>query len=156
MGVIEILKKAISKKEFKDFLKGTKEYNIRDRDGFFTDKSAVLYLGIYKYYELNPKSKINLLFENTLIEMLNGDEFDVVTAFDYFWKQALSESNNNSPFQLSKNSYIELKNSIIKNSEKLKKYKELPEYGALLEDGAYEYIENMTNYFETEYGRKIL
>lgn len=156
MDVVEILKSAISKNEFKDFLRGTKGYKILNKDGFFTDRSAVLYSGIYKYYEKNPKSNIDLFFEKTLIEMLNGNEFDIVTAFDYFWKQALSEYNNNAPFEFSKDSYIELRNSIIKNSEKLKNYKGLPEHGALLDQGAYEYMENMNNYFNNEYGHKIL
>lgn len=156
MTAIEKLKLSLSKNEFRDFLEGKGEYNIMSKEGFLSDRAIALYAGIYEYYKLNPNSNIDNKFEKTLVEMLNGNEFDIVTSFDYFWMQIKAEKTKNSPFKFDSKSYEKLKNAILLNTDKLKSYKEFFEYGAQLQNGAYEYIEGIDKYFESEYGHKIL
>lgn len=156
MNTLEKLKLALSKNELKYFLEGKGDYNIRSREGFISDRSIALYSGIYEYYNLNPNSQIDIIFEKTLIDMLKENEFDIVTAFEYFWMQIKAEEKNESPFRFDLKSYEALKNAIFLNAEKLKNYKELTEYGSQLENGAYEYIEGIDKYFEDEYNHKIL
>lgn len=154
--ILEMLETALSKNEFKNFLLGQNGYNIDNRDGFFTDISAVLYGGVYKHYETFPEKQINILFEQEINKMLSGSNFETMCAFDYCWRQISNEEHKQAPFVLSDECLKNLKNAIMTKAEALKKYKDYFEFGSELELGAYQYVININDILMNDYGRKIL
>lgn len=150
------LEHALKKGELRKYLTGSNECNIASRDGFFTDISAALYSGIYEYYKLKPESNINVIFESELVSMLEGSEFEIMCAFEYFWRQISCESRMTAPFELGKESILKLKNTILQKEDLLKNYKERWEFGAQLENGAYQYVQNIVKSIEEQYGRKLM
>lgn len=154
--IAEFLEHALKKGELRKYLTGSNEYNIASRDGFFTDISAALYSGIYEYYKLKPESNINVIFESELASMLEGSEFEIMCAFEYFWRQIFCESRMTAPFELGKESILKLKNTILQKEDLLKNYKERWEFGAQLENGAYQYVQNIGKSIEEQYGRKLV
>ena len=157
MNTVDILKEAISKNEFLEFLRGEKGYIVRGRDSYFngTDKAVALNT-IYEYYLSNPNSSINDILEKTLLNLLNSNEKDIMTSFAYFTTHYLAEQNKSAPFSFKNESYRILQNKIEENKEKLKVYKESAEYGKYLSEGAYEYAVNLGNYLNSEYYQKSL
>lgn len=156
MSIIDKVQNAISKNEMRNFLEGNGEYFIPDREGDFSNVSAALYVGIYEYFKSNPQSNLKEIFEKTLQDMLLGNELDIMIAFHIIYLQMLAEVKGLSPFEMSKDCYVSLKECVEKNSERLKKYKSHPEYGAFNQNGAYEYIVNINKYMEEKYGRKLI
>lgn len=154
--IVENLEKSLEKGEFKKYLLGQGEYNIPSRNGFFTDISISLYSGIYDYYKLNPSSKIDKIFENEIVKLLNGSPFEVMCAFEYCWRQMSCEERNVAPFKLNETFYLNLKNLLTSKKDILKNYKEYSEFGANLQDGAYQYAININKSLDEDYGRKIL
>ena len=154
--VVEKLDYSLKNNEFRDFLEGKGSYNIPSREGLFTDISTALYSGIYEYYELYPDSKIDKKFEGELIEMLHGENFDIMCAFDYCWRQITCEERKTAPFSLSQNCVLEVKKIINSKKDILSNYKDYVEFGSMLSNGAYEYSQNVSNMIESDYGRKIL
>lgn len=154
MKTIDMVKNAYENNQMKEYLKGDGIYYIRNRYSSKSDFGAALYNGIHEYYKINPN--IKNVFQNTIREMLKGDELDIMVSFEYIYLQLLSEIKKSCPFYLDKECYIELKNCLLNNVEKLKQYKSNPDYNSGTDKGAYGYIENIDNYFEENYGHKIL
>lgn len=156
VDIMKLVDKAIKTDSLKDLLVGNKNFNVPNQSGFITDKDVVLYGGIYGYYKKNPTSNINIKYENTLIEMLDGNLFELLNSFDYAFMQILSETMGIAPFKLNAEFYIKLKQKVELNKDVLKHYKEYVQYGANLSNGAYEYLENLNQYCEDNYGHKII
>lgn len=154
MKVVEMVDYAYKNNQIKEYLKGEGMYYIRNRYSEKSDFGAALYNGIHEYYQIN--SNIKDIFENTIREMLKGDELDIMVSFEYIYLQLLSEIKKNCPFYLDKECYEELKNCILNNADMLKQYKSNSDYNPADNSGAYGYIENINNYFEEEYGCKIM
>lgn len=154
--IIEKLEIALNNGELRQFLMGKGIYRIPSREGGFSDLSTALYSGIYEYYNLYPEKRINILFENEIINMLNGNNFEIMCAFDYCWRQIVCEERKTAPFNLSEQCIINIKRIIMEKQEVLKTYKEYSEFGGHLENGAYQYVQNIDKMVENEYGRKIL
>lgn len=154
--VIEKLETALDNNEFKNFLMGQGIYRIPSREGAFSDLSVALSSGIYEFHRLYPERGINVYFEKELVNMLNGNNFEIMCAFDYCWRQIICEERKTAPFKLSERCVIEIKNSILRNKDVLSVFKEYSEFGGVLENGAYQYAQNIDKMIENEYGRKIL
>jgi len=154
--ILDKLEYAIKNNEFRKFLKGEGEYRIPNRDGFFSDLSAALYSGIYEYCRLYPDKNLNIIFENEIISMFNGENFEIMCAFDYCWRHIICEERNKAPFKLSEHCLNELKNVILKKQDILSTYKVYSEFGGVLDNGAYQYAENIDKMLQAEYGRRIL
>ena len=154
--ILDKLNLALNHNELKEFLIGDGDYNIPSREGFFTDFSSALYMGIYECYKKNPNSNINILFEKEIINMLKGNPFEVMCAFDYCWRQISSEEKGTAPFSLSENCIKNIRESILAKRDLLMKYKEYSQFGSNLEKGAFQYVENIDRMLDNEFGRKIL
>lgn len=154
MKELDKLQLAIDKNEFAEYLKGTGIYKEMSRDTVLTDAATVLYI-IYDYYAQKPESKINLIFESTLLSLLNGNEFDIMTSFDYCLRQYLREQRGTAPFLFNCQTYEKVKETIENNADLLKNYKDFYEYGNTLNDGAYEYAHN-AGAFMDPYDQKVL
>lgn len=156
IDVTSLVERALENDNLKDLLEGKNDFNIPNQSGFLTDKDVVLYGGIYDYYKKFPEKQINKKYEETLIEMLNGELFDILNSLDYAFMQILSENMQIAPFKLSSDFYEMLRDTILKNMEELKQYREYEQYGANLQNAAYEYAQNLNKISEEEYGHKIL
>lgn len=152
MKIVDMLNDAISKNELKKYLLGTAEYRIPSREGYESDRISALKLGIHEMYKKNPE--IKNLFENCLIDMLNGKEIEIVIAFYYIWNQLLFERRNKAPFELDKKIYLILREKINEKEMDLRAYR-YPDFGGGLENGAYEYMSNINQYFEENKGGKV-
>lgn len=155
-NVVGLLETSLKKEEFRDFLEGKGMYNIPNREGFMTDRAIALYSGIYEYYKMHPEKEINKIFEKELIDMLHSDEFDVMCAFDYCWRQIVCEERKTAPFKLSEECLLNIKSSISSKKDILSNYKDYVEFGSMLNDGAFEYAHNIDMMLDEDYGRKIL
>lgn len=146
--LLEALEYALKNNELKEFLMGEGRYFIPCRVSTMTDFAVHLEIGIYYYYERHPESKINIAFEQALIEMFDGDNFTFMCGFMHYCRQKYLESINDAPFKLCMECMLHFKDSLAKKQESLKVYKEYWEFGSDLENGAYEYIENSLSSFE--------
>lgn len=159
MGMIEYANQkmslAIQTDSFCDFLCGYDNFVIPDRDGFCsTDRGGILYSCIFRTYEKDES--ISETFSKSLITLLKGNLFEFMTAFDYIQKQKFCEARGSAPFVLD-NSCVELLILQLHHRElSLKQYKEHYEFGALLQEGAWEYILNIKKAFIQEYGFDFL
>lgn len=156
VDVLNMLENAINSEQLKFFLEGVKDYEIPNQLNSNTDKDIVLFGGIYKYYRKNPSSKIDKLYENTLISMLDGTLFDLLNVYDYAYMQILAETKGIAPFKLSQDFYRLLREKIKNSANLLAEYKQFSQYGSSLPKGAYSYIQNLNDICETKYGRAIL
>ncbi|SDB35432.1 hypothetical protein SAMN02910298_01747 [Pseudobutyrivibrio sp. YE44] len=109
MDVLAVLKEAISKGEIIPFLRGEGEYMCEHNEMVQapeqTDVSKVLSRGIYKLYK--EDNSIKVLFENGLLEMLDGDDFDVYMVGAYLTSILFKEQNGLAPFSLDKDKIID-------------------------------------------------
>lgn len=96
------LQEALDKNELRKFLEGAYPYNIENSQYIPgtepTNISAILSKAIYKLYAENPH--IKSIFENTLMEMLDGNAFDIYTVILYIMSELFKEKNDIAPFQL--------------------------------------------------------
>ena len=152
MLVKDILDRALREGKFKDFLLGVGTYVVPSREGYATDRAAVMHSGIYKKYPEDPQ--IKELFENELKGFLKGDAYELMSCFDYVRIQMTSEANKTTPFELDKEVYEQVKQAIIQRAEELKQYRNY-EFGGMLQDGAYQYINNINNALEENFGTKL-
>lgn len=153
MQVIDILNRALEDNKFEDFLLGKGTYMVPSREGYVTDRSAVMHSGVYKKYLEDPAIKEK--FENAIIAFLNGSEYELLTAFDYIRIQMTSEANKVAPFEINRQLYEATRRTIIANADKLKQYRH-NDFGGRLQDGAYQYINNVNNALEENFGTHLL
>ena len=153
MLVKDVLDRAIKEGKFNDFLLGIGTYIIPSREGYATDRAAVMHSGIYKKYLEDPR--IKEMFESSLKQFLNGDTYALMSCFDYIRIQMTSEVNSVAPFELDKEIYEQVRKAIIERAEELKQYRNY-EFGGRLPEGAYQYINNINNALQDNFGAKLL
>ena len=73
----------------------------------------------------------------------------------FFYHKFYYEANEYSHFILSKECSVKLKEIITKRQESLKSYKEIWDFGGYLDNGAYEYIENLISKYENRVGDSL-
>jgi hypothetical protein len=147
------LQKALENDEFLSFVKGEGDYFYDDRDRYRqgTTETSLVEYDIYKYYENCPDSHIDRLWENTLLDLLNSSEYDMMLSFEYFGGQFRSEVSGLAPFRFHPESYRTLQTVIEKNQKKLLKYKEWYEFGNYLAGGAYEWAQSVGQFLNIDY-----
>ena len=126
-------------------------YYDRDRYRQGTTETSLVEYDIYKYYENCPDSHIDQLWENTLLDLLNSSEYDMMLSFEYFGGQFLSEVSGHAPFRFHPESYRTLQTVIEKNQKKLLKYKEWYEFGNNFAGGAYEWAQSVGQSLNKDY-----
>jgi hypothetical protein len=118
--------KAAEKSELKSFLRGENGYGISMPSMvtsiliLFTDVNRVLSAGVYEAYK--EDKRVKEMFENTLLEMLEGDASDVYIALEYISRQQDNKYNKNKAFE------INAEPIIVKLQEGLKRNRELLQY----------------------------
>jgi|GEM_PF-2710010 len=118
--------KAVEKSELKSFLRGENGYGISmssmetSVSVLFTDVNMALVAGVYEAYK--DDKRVKEMFENTLLEMLEGDASDVYIALEYIARQQDKEYNKNKKFE------INAEPIIVKLQEGLKRNRELLQY----------------------------
>ncbi len=113
------------------------------------DYGVVLYSGIYPYYESDHE--IKNLFEEALLHLLQGTDYNLLVAFEYAWRQRSCELRGSAPFAIDNACVEALKDEIKKREESLKLYKEYYYWGGSLKEGAFEYIRNILKSINEEY-----
>ncbi len=97
MDELEKLVQALNKNELILYLEGVNEYKIDLHHWigarFPTDVSIVLSKGIYLIYEKYPSLKIKQQFEESLLDMMHNEVFDLYIATKYVFGQMLNEKN---------------------------------------------------------------
>lgn len=120
MDYREKLQDALVKNEMNQFLKGIYPYNIESSQYSPstepTDISKVLSKAVYKEYLENHHIKV--IFENTLMDMIEGNTFDIYVTILYIMSELFKEKNNLSPFKLDVKKIISKLNYIIPDIEK--------------------------------------
>lgn len=155
--MLNLTSEAIAKNEFSDLLCGYGKYNIPDRAGFAqTDRSIVLYRGIYEYFGNCPNSNIKNVFEDTLITLMHGSPFELLTAFEYSFRQFSCEMRNTAPFLMNKKCLLHLQIEISKNEQTLKDCKQFYEFGKELPNSAWDYIRNVNKLLLNDYGKTLI
>ena len=148
------LNRAIKTNSFCDFLCGYGDFAIPDREAISsTDRTAVLHG--YSFEAYKKDKSIRERYTKSLRSLLNGTLFEFMTAFDYITEHKLSQLCANAPFAIDASCMELLVLQLGKREAALKAYKEHNEFGALLQEGAWEYIQNMKHYFAREYGADL-
>lgn len=126
--VKQLTLQAIKKKEMLAYLRGEGEYQIQPLSEFDScstpsDWSRALLEGIYPVYREYPKLHMDQLFVNSLLQLLDGDVYDIHVVFSmlfFFW---CDETSGKSPFILDKSILLpKLRRTLTIKKEDLKKY----------------------------------
>lgn len=122
-----LLLKAIKEKEVIKYLEGKDGYNFEVEHWVNasapTDWTKIIPKGIYAVYRENPEFKIDEIYEDALLEMMDGDPFDIYVALPIIHFQLIREERNASPFTIDKIKVLKkLSQTLIRNKEKLMNY----------------------------------
>ncbi len=157
MGRMELLerqlKNAMEKGEMKEFLLGDLDYGIRYREYYETEESVRM-SGIYHYYEKDPNVKP--VFEQGLLDLVNGSEYEILEAFEYLQAQVIRESGIGAepPFELDKDVYIKLRQSILSKKEELQNIKSVDRDDVPVKS-AYQYMEDINDDYKSNFGIRV-
>ena len=151
--ILERVKESISNDELTNLLLGEKNYFFPNRE--LPDDhnfGVILYSGIYEYFNIDVKIKQN--FENALLALIHGSDYDLLVAFEYIWRQISCEERGSAPFKIDTHCVVTLKNEISSREQALKCYKNniLFKWSHI---GTYEYINNIIESLEKDYGINI-
>ena len=145
---------ALKNDAFYDLLCGHHPYALPDRDGVSpTNRGGLLYSGIYRYFESD--NTIKTVFENTLYKLMRGSTYELLTAFEYIWRCKISEQRNTAPFSIDPQCVATLNLAIMGRRSELEHCKDLPEFGATLPSGSWDYVQNIAALYKAEYGRSM-
>lgn len=127
MDIKDQVIKSINNNEFIDMLEGKGDYKVELHQWISanvpTDAESILTKGIYPIYIYDKNIKIELLLEEALISMMDGELFDLYCALSIIFCQLIEEGFGSAPFKINKNKVLsKLKVALKKNENKLKKY----------------------------------
>jgi hypothetical protein len=156
MDILTMLKEAISKGEIILFLRGEGKYLCENNEMVQapeqTDVSKILSRGIYKLYK--EDDTIKNIFEDSLIEMLDGDDFDVYMVGSYLTSILFKENNGLSSFSVDKEKIIEkFSREVIARETRIKEGIKHP--SGFVNTSAWEDIERFNTVCKSEYGVKL-
>lgn len=150
---------AIENNELHQFLSGTGMYRLGYNP--YAPGNTMLNLtpamsAIYSYYIDEPKKRVDLILEDTLLDWLTWKSgIGVFAVFSVLSYQLKMELNNKSPFKINKDKIKkELKKALDIYKDKLKKRKEYE--GESLKEGLWEAIQIENKINIKNYGIEIL
>lgn len=153
MGKRELMIKAIEKKEFVDFLCGTGSYK-QEVSQYIpgvepTDTDGILVDAVYEEYKTNKDVKV--LFEDALVNMLNGKIQEVYIALLYFMGALFDEKHELATFQLDSNKILPLINTVLKD-RKNEMEKEIKFENSVIVKNAWKDVVRWNKICEDKYG----
>jgi hypothetical protein len=154
----KILIESIEKDEFYHFLIGYGDYKI-EMDQWVsanmpTNTSKILSDGVYKLYISRPDLTLDKRLFEELHRMLGMDIFNLYMVLDIVFSQLLNESYGVAPFSLDSAIVDCLSESLIKNQDLLKKYKEWQGMGK--ENGVWDEVIRIDKIIFDKTGRNII
>jgi hypothetical protein len=88
-----------------------------------TDWTKIIPWGIYEVYKENPELGLDKMIEDAILEMMDGEPFDIYVALTLVYFQLLSEHYDKSSFIIDRNKVLKkLRQTLINNKEKLMNY----------------------------------
>ena len=153
MNIKNLLLEAVSKNEMIEFLEGKNGYRVNVSQfvplNVPTDWTQIIPIGIYSAFLEKPKLKLDEMYEDAIIRMLEGDVFDIYVALSITHFQLLEEQSQTSPFRMNKDKILKKLREVIKvNEEYLRNYFEWS--GAVYKDGMWGEV-NRIDYLWREY-----
>lgn len=74
-------------------------------------------------YKENPELGLDKMFEDAILEMMDGEPFDIYVALFLVFNQLLNERDDKLPFVIDRNKVLKkLRQTLINNKEKLMNY----------------------------------
>ncbi len=111
--------------------------------------------GIYAVYRENPELEIDKIFEDALLEMMDGESFDIYAALSIIHFQLIREERNASPFTINKDKVLKkLSQTLIRNKEKLMNYFEWE--GKKHKEGVWGEVVRIDKLFKSKWNISIL
>lgn len=163
--IVDKVIRAMERNEMIDLLEGKGNYKIIVHHWIMvlgpTYVPELLYKGIYRVYNEYENSKINILFEETLISMLDKEVFDICCALDIIYEQLTNEEKKEenfiSPFKINRSKILnKLRVALRDNENELKKYFEWYVIWKDDKEGAWSYVLNTNYAFKRNFGISIL
>lgn len=157
-SIMKLFLDAINNKEVEKFFKGEGIYKIPiphmvpiNTPTDWTEVSS----GIYELYGDRPDLKINQLFEDTLLDMIEKDIISLYAGVNLFCGQLLREFDKSAPFEINKSKLLPLINQeLIKKCLDLKK--DFRWMGAGQAEGLWSEIKRLDDMLKKETGQGIL
>jgi len=122
-----LMLEAINNGEVIEFLEGKGNYKVAMNQwanvSAPTDWVRIITKGIYVVFNENPSLKVDKLFEDALLKMLDGEVFDIYVALAVFHFHLIREQRGASPFAMDREKILpKLSKTLIDNEEKLRDY----------------------------------
>ena len=157
MDILSLLKSAIQNGEMAQFLRGQGKYLCENNEMVQapeqTDVSKILSRGIYKLYEEDASFKS--LFENSLLQMLDGEDFDVYMVGNYITSILFKEENGLASFVVDKDKIIKkFSEEIFSRESRIKEGIKHP--SGFVNTAAWQDIERFNTVCKTEYGVELV
>lgn len=159
MSIYEITLKALNNNALIDLFEGKGNYKC-ELNRFIgaeipTDWAYVMRSGVYQVYNQHKELGIDKKIEQTLLEMCDGNSFDIYCATMVFFFQILSEEERRAPFRLNRDKILnKVRTSLQKHQLDMHHYYEWT--GANYEDGIWGDIVRIHNILNQDYGIKLI
>lgn len=111
----EIVKSSINNNQLKECLRGEGKYKYEDKNTSGPVDQSVILNAIYELYRKEPNLRVNTLFEEGLIDMINDDVEGIYLAIYYIYEQIGNEVKGISPFKINRLSVVDRISNVIKN-----------------------------------------
>ncbi|MDP4121222.1 MAG: hypothetical protein Q8876_09275 [Bacillota bacterium] len=114
-----VVQNAIERGELKECMMGMGKYEYSEKNFPGTFNEEEILNDFYSIYEDNPKLKADKIFQNTLVEMLNGNIKEIFAAIFYIYSQKYNEKKKISKFYLSDDIFEKVNEVVHKKMSEL-------------------------------------
>lgn len=151
----EVVKDAIKQNKLKECLEGKDKYKYEDKNNPGPIDYWIVLSSIYELYNNEPDLKVDIIFENTLIAILEENIEGLYLGIRYIYDQIENENKKISPFIIDKNKALSKVSYLInKNIQELNSLDSLPRLN--VKGNIYKKIFRINEALKREYGVAIL
>ena len=137
------------------FIAGAAGARFPEEDGLAFTNAGIVLSSIYRVYLKYPDMRIDILFEEALIKLLNKNVGELYTALNTINSQLYFEQNGVAPFKLNNpDLFVILKQKVKQHEEFLKTSTSYR--GKLYNNNLYGFVEEIGDKIEQQKGVKIL